>query len=176
MRATKSRKASQASVIFWWPVNRPVSRITRRSIRSRVLDREAQPDRPAPVVHHHRRAAQVEILEQRRRQRDVAVVGVPADVGRLVRAAEAGEVGRHAAKAGVAHGRDHLAPQKRPRRLAVHEDHRRALALVEVGQAQAVHLAVVRLEGEVGQPSSASSGVRTASVISPRSISCALIG
>ena len=29
-----------------------------------VLDREAQPDRAAPVVHDDRRAAQVELLEQ----------------------------------------------------------------------------------------------------------------
>ena len=55
-----------------------------------------------------------------------------------------GEVGRDAAKAGVAHRRDHLAPQKRPGRLAVHEDTGGALALVEVRQAQAVDLAVVR--------------------------------
>ncbi len=118
----------------------------------RVLDREAQADRAAPVVHDDRRAAQVEILEQRRRQRDVAVVGVPVDVGRLVRATEAGEVRRQAAEAGVAHGRDHLAPQKRPGGLAVHEDHGRPLALVEVRQAQTVDLAVVGVEREVGEP------------------------
>ena len=118
----------------------------------RVLDGESQPDRAAPVVHDDRRAAQVEILEQRRRHRDVAVVGVPVDVGRLVRAPEAGEIGRQAAKAGVAHRRDHLAPQKRPGGLAVHEDHGRPVALVEVGQAQAVHLAVVRGEREVREP------------------------
>ena len=50
------------------------------------------------------------------------------------------------------------------------EDHRRALALVEVGQAQPVHLAVVGGEREVGEPLQASSGVRTVSTIAPRSI------
>ena len=121
-------------------------------MRSRCSTARSQPDRPAPVVHDDRRAAQVEVLEQRRRQLAVAVVGVPADVGRLVRASEAGQVGRDAAKAGVAHGRDHLAPQERPGRLAVEEDHGRALALVEVGEAQPVDLAVVRVEREVREP------------------------
>ena len=51
------------------------------------------------------------------------------------------------------------------------EDHRRAVALVEVRQAQPVDLAVARARRESpGSPSSASSGVRTASVISSRSI------
>ena len=56
------------------------------------------------------------------------------------------------AKAGVAHRRDHLAPQKRPGRLAVEEQHGRAFALVHVGQAQAVDLAVVRLRRESPEP------------------------
>ena len=108
----------------------------------RVLDRQPQPDRPAPVVHDDGGVAHVELLEQRRHRRGVAVVAVPVDVDRLVRAAEAGQVGRDAAVAGVAHRRDHLAPQKRPGRLAVEEDDRRAVALVDVGEAQAVELAV----------------------------------
>ncbi len=62
-----------------------------------------------------------------------------------------GEVGSQTAKAGVADGRDHGAPEERPRRLAVDKDDRRALALVEMGQAQPFHLAVVGLEGEVGK-------------------------
>ena len=124
VRSTKSRNAIHASVICWRPVNRPVSRITSRVEALGVLDGQAQADRAAPVVDDDRRAAQVELLEQRRDRRGVAVVGVPADVGRLVGAAEAGQVGRDAAKAGVAHRRDHLAPQERPRRLAVHEARR----------------------------------------------------
>ena len=63
----------------------------------RMLDGEAQPDRAAPVVHDERqlasgraprRAAAIDV--------DVAVVRVPADLGRLVRAAEADQVRRDA--------------------------------------------------------------------------------
>ena len=53
------------------------------------LDRDAQADRAAPVVADERRAAQVEVLDEPRRGGDVAVVGVPVLVDRLVRAAEA---------------------------------------------------------------------------------------
>ena len=38
--------------------------ITKRCDAVGVLDAEAQPDRPAPVVDDHRRVAQVELLEQ----------------------------------------------------------------------------------------------------------------
>jgi hypothetical protein len=34
VRSMKLRKAIHASDIFWWPVNSPVSMITRRSMRS----------------------------------------------------------------------------------------------------------------------------------------------
>ena len=127
VRATKSRNASHASVMRWCPVNRPESMITSRCDALGLLDRHAQPDRPSPVVHDHRRAAQIELLEQRPASARVALVAVPVDVDRLVRAPEPGEIGRHAAKAGVAHRGDHVAPQKRPRRLAVDEHHRSAL-------------------------------------------------
>ena len=76
-------------------------------------------------------------LEQRQHAVGVAVVAVPVDVDRLVRAAEARQVGSDAAIARVSHRRDHLAPQKRPRRLAVEEHDRRAVALVEMGEPQA---------------------------------------
>ena len=117
-----------------------------------VLDRQAQADRPAPVVHDEGRVAQVEVLEQRRGHLHVAVVGVPAALHRLVRAPEADEVGEHDAVAGVAHGRQHVAPQEAPGGLAVPHHHRCAVALVDVGQAQPVDGAVVRCVGEVGQP------------------------
>ncbi len=101
-----------------------------------VLDGQSQADRAAPVVHDDRGVAQVERLEQRRHGVDVAVIGVPLDIDRLIGAPEAGQVGGQAAKAGVADGRDDLAPQKRPGGLAVQEQDRRPVALVEVGQAQ----------------------------------------
>ena len=98
--------------------------------------------------------------------RRVAVVGVPADVDRLVRAAEPGQVGRDAAVARVAHRRDHLAPQERPRGLAVHEQDRRSLADVEVGQAQSPRTPdSATRTGSRGGRSASSSGVRIASVI-----------
>ena len=91
-----------------------------------VLDGEPQPDRPAPVVDDERRVAHVEVLEQRGGHRDVAVVGVPVALDRLVRAAEAHEVGQDHAVAGVAHRREHVAPQVAPGRLAVPHHHRAA--------------------------------------------------
>ena len=51
VRSTKSRNAIHASLICWWPVNSPVSRITSRVDALGVLDGDAQADRPAPVVH-----------------------------------------------------------------------------------------------------------------------------
>jgi hypothetical protein len=81
----------------------------------------------------------------------VAVVRVPVEVGGLVGAAEAGVVGGDAAEAGVAHRRDHLAPEKRPGRLAVEEDDWLPLPLVEVGQPQPVDLPVAGLERVVRQ-------------------------
>ena len=117
-----------------------------------VLDREAQPDRPAPVVDDEGRVADVEVLEQRRRHRHVAVVGVPPALHRLVGAAEAHEIRQHDAVAGVPHRRQHVAPQVAPGGLAVPHHHRRAVALVHMGEAEPVDGAVVRLVGEVGQP------------------------
>ena len=61
-------------------------------------------------------------------QRRGAVVGVVGLLARLVGATEADEVGRDAAMAGVDEHRDHLPVEERPRRLAVHEQHRRPSA------------------------------------------------
>ena len=118
----------------------------------RVLDREPHPDRPAPVVDDERRVAEVELVEQRSDHRDVPVVAVPLHVGRLVGAAEAGEIRRDAAEARVADRRDHLAPEERPGRLAVEEHDRRAVAGVDVREPQPVDLAVRGLERKIRQP------------------------
>jgi len=74
------------------------------------LDRYPQPDRAAPVVDDDGGATQVELLEQRQHRLRVAVIAVPADVDRLVRTPEARQVRSDAPVAGVAHGRQHLAP------------------------------------------------------------------
>ena len=116
-----------------------------------MLDRDRRPIGPPQswtTTVASRRSRSVSSV---RGELGVAVVGVPIEVGRLVGAAEAGVIGRDAAVARVAHRRDHLAPQVRPGRLAVEEDHRPPLPLVEVGQPQPVHLAVMRLEREVGE-------------------------
>ena len=59
----------------------------------RELHAEAQADRTTPVVDDERRVAQAELLEELTHAR-VAVVGVPAEAGGLVRAPEAREVRR----------------------------------------------------------------------------------
>lgn len=77
------------------------------------------------------------------------VVGVPADIGRLVRASEPGVVGHHAAVSRVAQRGKDGAPEKRPRRLGVDEQHGRSVALVEVGETKPLELAVARGKGKV---------------------------
>ena len=59
-----------------------------------MLDREAEPDRAAPVLHDDGRVAQVELFDEPDDRRRVKVVGVVLDPERLVRAAEAEVVGR----------------------------------------------------------------------------------
>jgi len=114
-----------------------------------MLGGQPKTDRTAPVVHHDRAVAYVELLEQRRHGLGVPVVAVPGKVYRLVGAAEAGKIRRNAAKPGVARRGDHPAPQERPGRLAMKEDDRCAVALVDVRQPKAVVLTVRRLEREV---------------------------
>src|SRR3984957_6567541 len=81
----------------------------------------------------------------------MTVVGVPVDVDRLVRAPAAGQVRGDTPEACVSDRHEHLAPQKRPGRLPVHEQHRVAFALVQMGEAQPVVLAIVSLERKVGE-------------------------
>ena len=61
---------------------------TIREMRSGAR-RRAEADRPAPVVDDDGGVPEIEVLEQCRRPAGVAVVGVPLEVGRLVRAPEA---------------------------------------------------------------------------------------
>ena len=117
-----------------------------------VFDRQAQPDRAAPVMHDDGHPAQVQVLQQPGHRVGVTVIGVPVLIDGLVRAPEARQVGSDAAKAGVAHRADDLPPQKRPRRLSVHEQDRRAVPFIEMGEPQFVVLTPVRREGKVGQP------------------------
>jgi hypothetical protein len=116
-----------------------------------LLDRYPQADRPAPVVHDDGGVVQIEVLEERGGVRGMTVVRVPAEVGGLVGAAEADEVGHDHPVSRVAHGRQHLAPQKAPGRLAVEHHDRRPVAVLDVRHPHAVHVAVARLPREVRQ-------------------------
>ena len=116
----------------------------------RVLDGEAEPDRPAPVLDDDGEVAQVELLDEPDDRADLEVVGVVLEPERLVGAAEAEVVGRDRA-CGRAELGDDLAVEVRPGRLAVQEEDRRARAFVEVVHAQAVLLDVVRLEVVAGE-------------------------
>ena len=115
-----------------------------------LLDREAEPDRAAPVLDDDGGVAQVELLDEPRDRPGVEVVGVVVEPERLVGAAEAEVVGRDRA-GGRRQLRDDLAVEVRPGRLAVQQQHRRARALVEVVQPEAVLLDVVRLEVVAGE-------------------------
>ena len=116
-----------------------------------VLDGPAQPDRAAPVLDDDRHAVEVERVEVAADRLDVAVVGVPALVGGLVRAAEPDEVGAHDAMAARDELVEHVPVEEAPARLAVEAHDRRPVPLVEVVQAQAVDLDVVGLVGEARQ-------------------------
>ncbi len=120
----------------------------------RPLDGEPEADRAAPVVHDHGRLGEVELVDEPLDRVVVQVVRVVLDARRLVRAAEPVVVGRdHATHRGER--RDQLPVQERPGRLAVEQEDRRALALVDEVHPQPVLLEVVRREvvaGEVLEP------------------------
>src|SRR3954454_11238133 len=116
----------------------------------RLLDREPEADRAAPVLHDERDALQVELAHETRHRLDVAVVGVPLRLRRLVGAPEP-EVVRRDAPRDPLERRDHRPVEKRPRRLAVQEQHRVTVSLVDVVHAQPVLVEIARLEPEAGQ-------------------------
>ena len=104
-----------------------------------------------------RRLAQIDGREQALHPIDVTLVRVVLTLHRLVRAAEADEIGRDRAESCGGEDRDHLAIQVRPRRLAVEAEDRRCRrrSLVDVVDAETADLRVVRLEGisrEIGEP------------------------
>ena len=127
-----------------------------------VLADEAQADEPAPVLAHERDGTQIEpIEEQLAHPFDMAGERVVDAFGRLVRAPEPDQVGRHDLQPGRREDWDHLAVEVRPRRLAVHEqdDGRRGVALSQVVHPQGAPLGVgdlgiVRgeaISGQVGE-------------------------
>ena len=83
------------------------------------LQRRAETDRAAPVVHHQRDLAQVERVDQRDRVGHVVGEHVAARLGRLVGAAEAHVVEGHAAMPASAQQLDRTAVHVAPGWIAV---------------------------------------------------------
>ena len=105
----------------------------------RVLGRQPQPDQPAPVLADEGDLAQVEDVEhQGPHPLDVAGVAVVLDAGRLVRAAEADQVGRDRPQPGVGQDGQQRAVEERPGRLAVQQQHHLAVgrARLDPGHSQ----------------------------------------
>ena len=147
-RRSQSRKRSHSSD-GGRPPPMPVFMITSCATRSGARPRAAgRPGRPSPARRRSRRAGRAPPPSLRDRA-DVEVVGVVLDAERLVRAAEPEVVGRDRARR-RRQLRDDRPVEVRPRRLPVQEQDGGAGALVEVVQAQAVLLDVVRLEGVAG--------------------------
>jgi hypothetical protein len=125
----------------------------------RRLAHQAQPEQAAPVLAQERDRAEPDAIDERAQPGHVRGVRIVGARGRLVRAPEADQVGRHRAQPGRDARADHVAVQERPRRLAVQHQHHRRVArpLVDVGHAQrraAVagrHVEVARRVGEVRQ-------------------------
>jgi len=108
-----------------------------------VLDRKAEPDRAAPVVHDERQIRQVELFHEPRDRLDVAVVRVPPDLCGFVRAAESDQIRRDFAPRQL---RDDLPPQKGRGRLAVQQQDGLALPFVDVMHPLLVEVEPVRGE------------------------------
>jgi hypothetical protein len=111
-----------------------------------LLDRQAEPDRAAPVLHDDREVVQVELLHQPDDRAEVEVVGVVLLAQRLVGAPEAEVVRGDRPRARHELGK-HLPVEVGPRRLAVQEQHGRAVALVQEVHPEALLLDVVGREG-----------------------------
>ena len=132
----------------------------------RLLDREPQPDRAAPVVHDNRGVTKVQILESSGAMQSTCGRSCTsrASIG-LSERPKPGRSGAMQRKPASRDGRDHLAPQERPRRLAVEEHDRRARRPESMCASR--NPSTERYEGsngKSGRPSSNSSGVLTASV------------
>src|SRR5207244_13648130 len=74
----------------------------------RLLGREAKADEPSPVLADERRLAQIDGREEALHPIDVTLVRVVLTPGRLVRAAEADEIGRDRAEPRGGEDRDQI--------------------------------------------------------------------
>ena len=113
--------------------------------------RQREADQPAPILHDQHDVAQVERLDEVDQAAAVEIERVGLVVDRLVRAAEAREIGRDHAMPGDREYRHHAAIEVAPGRLAVQAEPgpgRPARAGIDVVQAQTVGSLVV--EGRIG--------------------------
>src|SRR5664280_2775651 len=125
----------------------------------RVLGNQPQPDEAAPVLADQGHLGQLEVVEEEApHPLHVAGEGVLGARCRFVRAAEAHEVGCDDPQTASGERRDHVTVEVAPRRLAVEQEHDRAVsrAFVEVvdppgAAVLIVNDCVVGLEGEAGQ-------------------------
>jgi len=120
-----------------------------------MLGHQPQPDQAAPILSHQGQPAQVEPVEgERADPLHVARVAVVRDLGRLVRPAKPGQVGRDHPQSGVGEHRHHRAVKERPARLAVQQQHRLAVGRpgLHIGQPQLADVGVARRVPEAGQP------------------------
>src|SRR5439155_26343634 len=95
------------------------------------LGRHAEPDRTAPVLDDDRGLAKIQRLDERCDRSRMKVVRVIRYLQRLVGASET-EVIRCDDAKGRCKQRDHLPVQVRPRRLAVKQQDRVAMSLIDV--------------------------------------------
>ncbi len=117
---------------------------------SGALGQQPETERPAPVLHEERHVAEAGGVGELGHPADVPPHGVGGAGQRLVRAAEADQVGRDDAQAVLHQSGDHGAVQVGPGGLAVQHEHRLGAgrALVDVVQAEPVgQRDVVRGEG-----------------------------
>ncbi len=149
VRRTRSRNRSHVSD-GGRPEKMPVLSTTSRAIRSGRSTARRIPSGPPQSCITTVDVTQVELVDEALERRRVRVVRVPVALDGLVAAAEAEVVRRDAARDGR-DLRDHLAVEVRPRRLAVEQEDRRALALVDVVHPHPVLLDVVRRELVAGQ-------------------------
>src|SRR5438132_11086522 len=100
-----------------------------------LLRYQPQADQSAPILAEESDVAEIERAQEGAHPIEMSLIGVVRAARWFVAAAEAGHVGSDGAQARGGKHRDHLPVEVAPRRLAVEEQDRRPLALVDVMEA-----------------------------------------
>ena len=119
----------------------------------RLLGGQSQADERAPVLTEQGEVTKIQFHQPVGHPTDLGCVAVIRRSRWLVRAPETDQVrGQHPVSRGNQR-RDHEAVEIAPGRFTVEQQHRRRVArpFIQVMQAQACHLGVLRLKREVGQ-------------------------